>query len=180
MPFESSPNTTDYKREGLKYIAAEVKNVLKSGESLTYSEICAKIHISRPEILKRRVYDVLSVMSALHMVSKDKKRYKFIQRDLEVELKEEIREYEAHLLFLKKMRRAFTSLVNKNQNRDPPSTVERYYLPFVLVIFDSSAKIKCEINDDRTHFLFSSSKPIHQMKEFEIINEMFTEADSDM
>lgn len=178
MSFEFLTNTSEYQREGLKYIASEVKNVLKSGKLMKYQEICSKIPIRKPNILKRRVYDVLSVMSAMNMLRKENKRYQYIQRDYENDLKEEIQGYEKKLIFIKNMRKDFMQLLQKNRKRKIPDSVERYHLPFLLVICDSSAKIKCEINNERTYFKFSSSKSIHRLDDLRVINEMFKDSDS--
>merc|ERR1712025_263849 len=98
---------SDTKREGLKQISISIHNLLLQKNKITYKEILSNITTSNTNTLRRRVYDVLSVMRALNMVSKEKKEYKLVQRNLLCEKRILLEEKRKQLQDLKMLKDAF-------------------------------------------------------------------------
>lgn len=70
---------SDNKRDGLKQISVSIHNLPLNNKEITFQKICSNINTSNTNTLRRRVYDVLSVMRSLNMVVKTKRCYNLVQ-----------------------------------------------------------------------------------------------------
>ncbi|KAK2083859.1 transcription factor Dp, member 3 [Saguinus oedipus] len=145
----------------------------------------ANNHLSPHEIacdlknVKRRIYDALNVLTAMNIISRERKMIKWIgliglsttlaqdYQSLQVEREkrlERIKEKESQLQQLILQQIAFKNLVQKNwyaeeqgSQQPPPSSV--IHLPFVIVSTSKKSVINCSISNDRCDYLFHFENP---------------------
>ncbi|EPR78888.1 transcription factor E2F [Spraguea lophii 42_110] len=155
---------SDNRRDGLKKISSSVYNLLREHGSCTYKFLCSKVNNKNSNTLRRRIYDVLSVMRALNMVVKDGKEYRLQN------LKDEIKEKKKVLEDLKCIKQGIECLIEKNRNMHIEEH-EKFRFPFFLIAVDKSTDVHCETNDERTFFKFRATSKIKLVEDVEILKE---------
>lgn len=110
----SSCITSEAQGEGLKFIASTVQKVLMQKKVVTYDELLQNVNVRNKSTLKRRVYDVLSVMRALNLVKKEDKQYVVSAHTHAVELNERIAEKRRRLDDLVGIKTALMYLIKRN------------------------------------------------------------------
>lgn len=166
--------TSDTRREGLKQISISIQNLLLNNKDLTYKEILENIISSNPNTLRRRVYDVLSVMKALNLIIKEKKVYNLVNRNLLAEKKAIIEEKKRQLEEIKNLKNVFKFIVKKNEkNIEYKEYDKKFYLPFIVIVLEKESKAHCETNEERSCFKFTSNKPIKLIEDVDILKELY-------
>lgn len=165
--------TSETRREGLKEISVSIHNLLMLHKEMTYADILENIVSHNTNTLKRRVYDVLSVMRALNLVTRNKKTFSLLGRNLLLEKKLVIQEKKKQLDNLKLLKEAFEYLVKKNIRREIKPTEDKYFLPFMIVVVEKNSEAHCETNEERTCFKFKSKRPMKLIEDLEILKEMY-------
>lgn len=158
--------SSENKKEGLKYIAQAVFQLLKENKTCTYSFICKNIVFSNVETLHRRIYDVLNVMKAVGLIDKRGKKYFVVNTQDDINRKKE------EVKKLTEMKRVFEFIVNRNSDAKDVH-FDRLYLPFMVVSTSRKADIHCETNEERTFFTFKSNKPLKVNEDLDILREIY-------
>ncbi|EAX11773.1 transcription factor Dp family member 3 [Homo sapiens] len=130
--------------------------------------------------IKRRTYDALNVLMAMNIISREKKKIKWIGlttnsaqncQNLRVERQkrlERIKQKQSELQQLILQQIAFKNLVLRNQyveeqvsQRPLPNSV--IHVPFIIISSSKKTVINCSISDDKSEYLFkfNSSFEIH-------------------
>ncbi|KAG0439110.1 Transcription factor dpl-1 [Dictyocoela muelleri] len=110
----SSCMTSETQGEGLKFIASSVQKVLMAKKVVSYDELLSNINAKNRSTLRRRVYDVLSVMRALNIVKKEDKHYVVSAHTHVVELNDRINEKRRRLDDLVGIKTALMYLIKRN------------------------------------------------------------------
>lgn len=161
------------RRDGLKQISASVHSILLNRKSATYQEICSGIRTSNANTLRRRVYDVLSVMRSLNMVVKTKRCYCLVQRNVLSEKRMMVEEKKRQLEDIQHSKDVFEHIIMKNIFRGQGSFLKRVYFPFTIVVLEMNSDVHCETNEERTYFRFRSNSPIKLTDDNEILKEIY-------
>ncbi|KAM6226006.1 LOW QUALITY PROTEIN: transcription factor Dp-1-like [Porphyrio hochstetteri] len=150
----------------------EVVDELVAEFSTTDNRISPNESAYNQKSIRRRVYDVVNVLMAVNIISKEKKEIKWIGlptnsaqkcQNLEVEKQrrlERIKQKQSELQELILQQIAFKNLVQQNRqaeqqaNRPPPSN-SVIHLPFIIVNISKKTVIDCTISNDRFEYLFS-------------------------
>lgn len=163
---DSEMNSSENKKEGLKYITQAVFQLLKENKACTYAFICKNIIFPNVETLNRRIYDVLNVMKAVRLVDKRGKRYFLVSSQDDINKKrDEIRK-------LMEMKKVFEFIVARNAGAKDIH-MERLYLPFMVISTSRKADIHCETNEERTFFTFRSDRPLKVNEDLDILREIY-------
>ncbi|KRH92301.1 E2F-like protein [Pseudoloma neurophilia] len=164
--------TSETRKEGLKEISVSIHNLLLIKKNMTYKEILDNINTSNANTLRRRVYDVLSVMRALNMITKDKRMYSLIGRNPISEKRIVISEKKKQITDLKHLKEVFEFIVKKNAYRSFKISDDKFFLPFMVVVIERDSNVHCETNEERSCFKFRSEKPIKLVEDLEILKEL--------
>lgn len=162
----SDMSQSENKREGLKQITQAVHQILKENKSCTYSFICKNISFQNVETLNRRIYDVLNVMKAVKLINKRGKKYFLINNQDDIARKKD------EINKLKEMKEVFQFIVDRN-SRACDVNNERLYLPFMVSSTAKTSEIHCETNEERSFFIFRSSKPLKINEDLDILKEIY-------
>ena len=180
---------------GLRHFSVIVYNKVKEKGTTTYNEVADELVQSvlaeRSEEVKgkddeknirRRVYDALNVLSALDIISKEKKDITWNglptakKQDLQT-MKDEIamreRQLEEKKQVLKELlvqKVSFHNLVNRNMRTTMPR--DHIPLPFVVVNTHPSSIVKCEMSRDKTEVIFDFSMPFEINDDNTILKKM--------
>lgn len=165
--------TSETRREGLKQISISIHNLLLNNKGMTYKEILSNIVSSNTNTLRRRVYDVLSVMRALNMVIKERKSYNLIKRNPICEKRIILEEKRKQFDDLNRLKDVFEHIVKRNAYRTYKLSYDKYFLPFMIVTIEKNSNVHCETNEERTFFKFKSNKPIKLIEDIEILKEIY-------
>ena len=169
--------TSETRREGLKQISVSIHNLLLLNVNMTYQQLIDNIHSTNTNTLRRRVYDVLSVMKALNMVTKDKKNYRLIARNILCEKRILVDEKKKQLNQLTLMKESFEHITLRNNYRIHKPGNMKFYLPFMIVSIEKNSDVHCETNEERTFFKFRSNRPIKLVEDLEILREIYRHSD---
>ncbi|KAM0671656.1 putative E2F transcription factor [Ordospora colligata] len=162
----SEMDGSENRREGLKYITQAVFQLLKENKACTYQFICKNIVFPNTETLNRRIYDVLNVMKAVGLIDKKGKKYFLVGTEDDTTKKlEEIKK-------LKEMKKVFKFIVDRNSSSED-THLERLYLPFMVISTSKKAEIHCETNEERSFFVFKSSKPLKVNEDLDVLSEIY-------
>ncbi|KAM6225985.1 LOW QUALITY PROTEIN: transcription factor Dp-1-like [Porphyrio hochstetteri] len=141
------------------------------------------------ENIRRRVYDVVNVLTAMNIISKEKTEIKWIGlptdsaqecQNLEVEKQrrlERIKQKQSELQELILQQIAFKNLVQRNHqaeqqaNRPPPSN-SVIPLPFIIVDTSKKTVIDCSISNDRFEYLFNFDNTFEIHDDTEVLKRM--------
>lgn len=160
------------KREGLKYIAQSVYNILKDNKECTYQFICKSISVSNSETAIRRIYDVLNVMRAVNIIGRREKVY-FLLDSVD-----DIKKKRNEAKKLQEMRDTFKYITARNDLLSGLHS-ERLYLPFMIISTDKRSDINCDTNEERTFFLFKSNRPLKVIEDLGILKEIREQSKED-
>lgn len=157
-------------KEGLKYITSQIKKVLIKFQKLTYEELIKEISFEKPNTLKRRVYDALSVMKALNIVKKVDKHYIYIFEDAITQKEKIIEMKKEKLAKLKKMRSVILRLIERNTaSSEELINVQKFNAPFVMIVCDKESKLTCETNSEHSIFKFTSDMEIKRIDDIKVM-----------
>ncbi|KAK1348216.1 transcription factor DP [Hamiltosporidium tvaerminnensis] len=165
-----SDTFSETKKQGLKHITKSVLNMLESSNGITYTEILRSTSATNSNTLKRRIYDVLSVMRSINIITKTNRRYHISGRDVTTETKMKIEKKKEDVKRMEEMIKAFEFLINKNTGNH--TNCEKLYLPFMIVFTDRDSQVQCETNEEKTFFKFKSDKNIQMMDDLAVIKEI--------
>lgn len=153
--------------EGLRYISSSVQQLLTRNKVMSYSELLLSINVKNKSTLKRRLYDVLSVMRALNLVKKQDKKYFMTAYTHIIEMRERIDEKKQKLNDLNEIKDALVYLVNRNSNID--TDVNIFRLPFLIVMAKKSSNIHCETDEERKFFRFKCTSKMVIMDDLKVL-----------
>jgi len=191
---KSSPNGEKSNR-GLRHFSVIVYNKVKEKGTTTYNEVADElvqnVLAERSDEVKgkddeknirRRVYDALNVLSALNIISKEKKDITWNglptakKQDLQ-QVKDEIamreRQLEEKKQVLKELlvqKVSFHNLVSRNMHNTMPR--DHIPLPFVVVNTHPSSVVKCNMSRDKTEVIFDFSMPFEINDDNTILKKM--------
>ncbi|KAL3943418.1 MAG: hypothetical protein SGBAC_002500 [Bacillariaceae sp.] len=180
---------------GLRHFSIIVYNKVKEKGTTTYNEVAdelvQKVLSERADEMKgkddeknirRRVYDALNVLSALNIISKEKKDITWIglptakKQDLQ-QMKDEIAMRERQLQEKKQVLKellvqkvSFHNLVNRNIQSAMPR--DHIPLPFVVVNTHSSSVVQCDMSGDKTDVMLEFSMPFEINDDNTILKKM--------
>ena len=186
----------DKKNQGLRQFSLRVCRQVELKGTTTYNEVADELvkefkdeeTDSDEKNIRRRAYDALNVLTAMDIISKDKKDIQWkgfppmagdsgerqggasSGRDKEkarlkakIEQKQkELRQKEGHLKELLTQFVSLKQLLSRNQRPEyaaDPDKHHRIYLPFVIVNTDADNTIECEIGEDKRSAEFNCTKP---------------------
>lgn len=158
-------------KEGLRSITTQVNQTMNRERRLTYENILKSVSAQNSNTLKRRVYDVLSVMRALNLIEKGGKQYvlvdqrKNINRRLNIK-KKELNELTALTMGLK-------DLIDKNKRK--MYDIDKLYMPFIVVYTDKSTKVDCEITEEGDFFKIISREKIEVLNDLDVVKNLYLE-----
>ncbi|KAM0677643.1 Transcription factor dpl-1 [Binucleata daphniae] len=157
-------------KEGLKSITTQVHNQFTEHRTISYSTLLETVVSRNSNTLKRRVYDVLSVLRALNIVEKKNKAYHLKEKgsnDVKNKIKTKTKELEK----LKECKNAILYMIERNKSRG--FDFDRLYTPFVVVSTGKNVTVNCEINEERDFFKIISEQPIEIMDDLGVIKELY-------
>jgi len=180
---------------GLRHFSIIVYNKVKEKGTTTYNEVAdelvQKVLTERADEMKgkddeknirRRVYDALNVLSALNIISKEKKditwnglptakKQDLQQMKKEIEKREQrLREKKEVLKELLVQKVSFHNLVNRNVRTVMPR--DHIPLPFVVVNTHSSSVVQCDMSRDKTDVMLEFSMPFEINDDNTILKKM--------
>jgi len=180
---------------GLRHFSIIVYNKVKEKGTTTYNEVAdelvQKVLAERAEEMKgkddeknirRRVYDALNVLSALNIISKEKKditwnglptaqKHDLQQMKEDIEKREQrLREKKEVLKELLVQKVSFHNLVNRNVRMAMPR--DHIPLPFVVVNTHSSSVVQCDMSRDKTDVMLEFSMPFEINDDNTILKKM--------
>lgn len=165
MGFADPELTSEAKKEGLKYIAQAVYAVVRESRECTYQFICQNVVVPNSETAHRRIYDVLNVMRAVHVVGKRGKTYFLIDNTDDIRKKRNERNK------LHDMKETFLYITTRNALMTGIDS-ERLYLPFMVISTEKKSEIHCDTNEERSFFNFRSNKPLKVVEDLKILKEI--------
>ncbi|XP_063933138.1 transcription factor Dp-2-like [Zophobas morio] len=203
----ASVKGTDKGGKGLRFFAMKVCQILQFKGKATYVEVAEELvtelclpsyrdplfgplssDLPEPKNIKRRVYDVLKVLLAMNIVSKEKKVFKWsglpssssqesvFLKDKKLCLERSVRQKRVLLKELLVQQVSFKNLLFRNtgaqQQRGPPRIKERIHLPFILLCASSETQIDCEVDKDACHYVFRLNGPFRLCDETELLQRM--------
>ncbi|CAJ1954641.1 unnamed protein product [Cylindrotheca closterium] len=180
---------------GLRHFSIIVYNKVKEKGTTTYNEVAdelvQKVLSERSDEMKgkddeknirRRVYDALNVLSALDIITKEKKDITWNglptakKQDLQ-QMKDEIAQRERQLQEKKQVLKellvqkvSFHNLVNRNSHSAMPR--DHIPLPFVVVNTHSSSVVQCDMSRDKTDVMLEFSMPFEINDDNTILKKM--------
>jgi hypothetical protein len=178
-------------KTSLKAIASHVLHMIQEKKNVFSVEVADVVvddalksrpprHLSAEEqkdesrVLRRKVYDVINVLAALGIVTKQKKRLKWYgvpfgsPADIEMqayerdELLSRVRELLVHQL-------ALHNLHARRAGQPEIPEDERVSLPFMAVTTVASGNVQCEISEDRSQLCLTFAAPFDLMDDNEIL-----------
>mmetsp|Transcript_45962 Transcript_45962/g.115248 ORF Transcript_45962/g.115248 Transcript_45962/m.115248 type:complete len:500 (+) Transcript_45962:242-1741(+) len=195
------------KEKGLREFSLRVCRQVEAKMVTTYNEVADELvkefknddPTGDEKNIRRRAYDALNVLTAMDIISKDKKDIQWKgfpslsgdgkgQRSgfstggenekerLKHEIREKQKEVEQKEGQLEDLSVQYLSLLQllKRNERTSRETVNqhRIYLPFVLVSTDSDNTIECDISDDKRRAKFNFRRPFELHDDRETLNMM--------
>nr|XP_007990925.2 transcription factor Dp family member 3 [Chlorocebus sabaeus] len=171
---------------GLSHLSMKVWETVQRKGTTSFKEVVGELvakfraasdHVSPNESaydvnnIKRRTYDALNVLMAMNVISREKKKIKWIGpttnsaqncQNLQVERQkrlERIKQKQSELQQLILQQIAFKNLVLRNRYVEeqvspqlPPNSV--IHLPFIIISTSKKTVINCSISDDKLDYLF--------------------------
>lgn len=160
---------TSNAQEGLKSIASQIMSILKAEKELTYPQLLQFIEAKNSNTLKRRTYDVLSIMRALNLIKKHDKKYITIDQRKKVISKVEHKV--KHREELKNLIQGIEYVLRRNRKAEDKGN--KFNMPFIVVYTDKESKIDCETTEERDFFKIKSEKNIEVINDLNIIREVY-------
>eukprot|EP00049_Salpingoeca_infusionum_P006546 m.108466 g.108466 ORF g.108466 m.108466 type:complete len:332 (+) comp13347_c0_seq1:160-1155(+) len=195
---KSKGRATDRGGKGLRHFSMCVCQKVQEKGVTTYAEVAEELvaeqQVSGPtdtresRNIKRRVYDALNVLTAMNIISKEKKEIRWL--GLPTNTQQEFKQYEElkakkldaikrtkdQLRDLILQQIAFKNLIKRNEERQRsgllPDSSEAVKLPFILVNTPKDTTVDCQISDDRTEYYFGFDKPFEIHDDFEVLKRM--------
>ncbi|KAM0674427.1 Transcription factor dpl-1 [Gurleya vavrai] len=165
-----SSKTVSSTKEGLKSITTQIHNQFIEQNTISYSTLLKTVSARNPNTLKRRVYDVLSVLRALNIIEKKNREYHLTERknnNIKTRLKNKIKE-------LKRLEECKASLEFMiDRNKCSFNANDKLYTPFVVVSTNKNVIVNCEINEERDFFKIISQEPITVNDDLGVIKEIY-------
>eukprot|EP00045_Choanoeca_perplexa_P002431 m.24475 g.24475 ORF g.24475 m.24475 type:complete len:365 (+) comp11515_c0_seq1:163-1257(+) len=193
--------------KGLRHFSMCVCNKVQEKGTTTYNEVADELVAEHrrevqesggdvldqgePKNIRRRVYDALNVLMALNIISKDRKRIRWI--GLPTNTVQEYKTYEVmrqkkqaqvdklkrHLRDLVLQHLAFQNLIARNHGRMEAAEARsetlsgnRIQLPFIIVNTSQAAMIDCQMAEDRSEYFFDFNKPFTIHDDVEVLKQM--------
>ena len=137
--------------------------------------------------IRRRVYDILNVLIAMDIVSRDKKEIKWrglpsnAERDLEMLQRERqavcksIEEKQEHLQELLMQQVALKNLIKRNaalEKSAPVAEEQRIPLPFIVINTNKDTIVECEMAENQTDIFFNFNNTFEIHDDNEILKRM--------
>jgi len=183
--------------KGLRHFSLKVCQKVESKKTTSYNEVADELvgeFASETSVspvdqknIRRRVYDVLNVLMAMNIISKDKKEIHWIGvptnndtrqedelRKEKTQRMERIKKKLDNLTELQAQQISYRNLLTRNAKPDYSSTdaKNRIYLPFIVVNTKSNTVINCEVVSDRSRYFFNFSQPFAIHDDNEILRRM--------
>eukprot|EP00026_Physarum_polycephalum_P012815 Phypoly_transcript_13149.p1 GENE.Phypoly_transcript_13149~~Phypoly_transcript_13149.p1 ORF type:complete len:269 (+),score=52.80 Phypoly_transcript_13149:227-1033(+) len=184
--------------KGLRHFSLKVCQKVETKRTTSYNEVAdelvGEIQANSEQVvtpveqknIRRRVYDVLNVLMAMNIISKDKKEIHWIGLPSESkkphdEYKKEkqqrlerIKKKKENLAELMAQQVSYRNLLARNNKPDYAATPmkNRIYLPFIVVNTKSQTVINCEVAHDRTKYFFNFSNPFEIYDDNEVLKRM--------
>lgn len=160
---------TSNAQEGLKSIASQIMNILKAEKRLTYAQLLELIEAKNSNTLKRRTYDVLSIMRALNLVKKQDKNYILLDQRKKVISK--VHHKTKHYEELKTLKLALEFIINRNKKNKAKKS--RFFMPFIVVYTEKDSKVDCETTEEGDFFKIKSEESIEVVNDLSIVSEVY-------
>lgn len=137
--------------------------------------------------IRRRVYDILNVLIAMEIISRDKKEIKWkglpsnSERDLEMLQRERqavcrsIEEKQEHLQELLMQQVALKNLIKRNaalEKTEPVGEDQRIPLPFIVINTNKDTIVECEMAENQTDIFFNFNNTFEIHDDNEILKRM--------
>eukprot|EP01105_Mastigella_eilhardi_P024971 TRINITY_DN663_c0_g1_i6.p1 TRINITY_DN663_c0_g1~~TRINITY_DN663_c0_g1_i6.p1 ORF type:complete len:272 (-),score=89.41 TRINITY_DN663_c0_g1_i6:64-879(-) len=186
----AAPSATDLKQEkGLRLFSSLVSHKVEQKKVTTYSQVADEL-VAEGSLLpegpepvnkniRRRIYDVLNVLAATNVISKQNKQIHWlgIQSDQELRLQEEKKQSQERLRikreYLEQLRtrhELYTQLVAKNRKRQqPPLQGAQIHTPFIIINTGHDTKIKCQVNDVKTEYSITLDQNFELHSDLEVL-----------
>lgn len=165
----SSKNMSSSK-EGLKSITTQIHTQFIEHRSVSYTTLLKTVISRNPNTLKRRVYDVLSVLRALNIIEKKNREYHLTEKE-NCSVKNRIKAKQKELEKLNECKAGLMYMIERNKRKG--FDFDRLYTPFVVVSTGKHVTVNCEINEERDFFKIISEQPIEIMDDLGVIKELF-------
>ncbi|XP_065175944.1 transcription factor Dp-1-like isoform X1 [Sycon ciliatum] len=190
------------KQKGLKLFSTKVCEKVRQKGKTTYNEVAdelvQEVQEERQGLtgeqqgfdqknIRRRVYDALNVLMAIHIIAKEKKEIRWIGLPTNsasecAKLEEEKRRAEERIAKKKRelqdvllQQIAFSRLVERNKSmpqESPPAPNSSVRLPFLLLKTSKNTVIECSISNDRTEYSFDFDQPYEILSDADVMNMM--------
>lgn len=188
---------------GLRHFSMKVCEKVRAKGKTTYNEVADELVCEYADVracdsaadqpydqknIRRRVYDALNVLMAMHIISKEKKEIRWLGlpsnalhdcRQLERDRAERLRRIGAKTQQLKELllqQVAFKRLVERNREAErlhgPPPPGSTVQLPFIVVNTDKRTVIDCSISNDKMEYLFNFSDIFEIHDDVEVLKRM--------
>lgn len=158
-------------KEGLRSITSQIKDLLSTKNSFTYQTIVKSVSAQNSNTLKRRVYDVLSVMRALNLVEKCGKEYFAVDQKKNINRRLNIKKNK--LDELTALTSGLKELIDRNSSKQ--DDVDKLYMPFIVVYTDKSTKVDCEITEEGDFFKITSKERIEILNDLDVVRMLYLE-----
>lgn len=156
-------------KEGLRSITSQVHKLMLKGKQLNYQSILNSVSAQNSNTLKRRVYDVLSVMRALNLIEKGDKQYTIVDQRKNINRRLNINKN--RLDEITALTNGLKELICRNRSNS--HSVDKLYMPFIVLYTDKSTKVDCEITEEGDFFKVTSREKIEVLNDLDVVREMF-------
>ena len=183
LPNKEIMYQTAYNPNSLVSITHEVYKYIKNNYSTTSIDITKHIvqllsqRNATPKVsfknIQRRVYDAINVMSSIGLIHKQQNTITYYDSSKINNLKDKIKENQIQLLNLLSKVNCYKTYINKNKNSFSRNlTVNKLYLPFILLKEDHSHPISFTNKQNGTQMVAFSHKEIDMISFDEICKQL--------
>lgn len=191
-------NIKDTKKQdygkGLRHFSRKVCEKVREKGTTTYNEVANEIvkeysssnckELEHKNI-KRRVYDAFNVLVAMNIIAKEKKEIRWVglpssqnASDLDEErrmIKDRIETKKLVLEETKRQYHLYKKLEERNKSKIQFSENGRIQIPFILVHTSCLDEVHCTMNEERSNFVFTFSKPFWICDDSDVVKEILND-----
>lgn len=196
--FKADKDDKSGNNKGLRHFSLKVCQKVETKRTTSYNEVAdelvGEIQANSEQVvtpveqknIRRRVYDVLNVLMAMNIISKDKKEIHWIglpteskkpydeyKKEKQLRL-ERIKKKKENLAELMAQQVSYRNLLARNGKTEYAGTAvkARIYLPFIVVNTKAQTVINCEVAHDRSKYFFNFSNPFEIYDDNEVLKRM--------
>eukprot|EP01129_Flabellula_baltica_P000520 TRINITY_DN10510_c0_g1_i1.p1 TRINITY_DN10510_c0_g1~~TRINITY_DN10510_c0_g1_i1.p1 ORF type:complete len:338 (-),score=62.98 TRINITY_DN10510_c0_g1_i1:42-1055(-) len=170
--------------KGLRLFSGKVCDIVEMKKTTTYNEVAEdlikELNSGDEKVdgknIKRRVYDALNVLTAMNIITKNKKvitwngfpRPQELNHDANNGQIDRIQRKKRQLDDLSFKLTMYKSIIERNRKEGNLGD-NRIYFPFIAIQTPGDTNVNCQISDDRTNYFFEFDQPFKIQEEGEVL-----------